>query len=307
MTDLSIIIVSYNTKELLINCLDSIIRFTKGIEFEVIVVDNASQDDSVRELKRYAKKHPKIRLTMLENSNNLGFAKANNKGVGVSNGRYILFLNSDTVIHDNLLKELTAWMDNHTNVGLVTPSLKNNDGSLQATGGYFPTLIKVFLWMFLIDDIPVLNRFVKPFHPHTPDFLGGNKIYLETRELDWITGAFIFARKSALDQAGLFDEQYFMYVEDVDLCYRVKKKGWKIIYLPKWQITHFGGASGSSEKTIISEFKELKVFYKKFMNEFQYILLVILIKTGSLLRFIINSFCLRMDKAKIYAKAFRVA
>jgi len=299
--DLSIIIPSYNTKDLITSCVKSIIKHTSGLKYEIIVVDNASTDKSVEALKKQKK------VNLIENNKNLGFAGANNIGYKESKGEYILFLNSDTLLRNNLLKEMIDWMKKNPGVGAASCTLKNSDGSLQATGGYFPTLPRVIAWMFFLDDIPGVNMFIKSFHPM------GNKspiknisFYKKEREIDWLTGAFMLTRKDVLDKLkGPWDESYFMYTEDVDICYRIKRSGHKIMYLPRWDITHLGGASGTKESTILSEFRGVKRFYSKFYPKWQYLILRFLLKTGSLGRIIIFGILEGLNSAKIYAKAFK--
>src|SRR3972149_7537610 len=149
--DLSIVIVNYNTKELTLSCIDSIKKSTQKIRYEIIVVDNGSQKDQRID-------------DSIFNSKNLGFSKANNIGIKKAKGKYIRRLNSDTLLHDNVLEEMVEWMEENQKIGIATCALKNKDGSLQGTGGYFPTLLRVFSWM-TIQDLPCVDTIIKPFHP----------------------------------------------------------------------------------------------------------------------------------------------
>lgn len=292
--DLSIVIINFNTPQLTKQCVDSIIKYCKGINYEIIVVDNASTDDSVKRLE-------KIKQSLLLRSKiNLGFAGGNNLGIHKAKGKYVLLLNSDTIINSKVLQKMVDWMDNNPKVGISTCSLLNEDGSIQGTGGYFPSLFKVFAWMSFIDDIPFLDTIIKPFHPmHSKSPYKGFGFYGQTRELDWVTGAFMLTRREVFDNVGLLDEDYFMYVEDVDFAYRAKKSGWKVAYLPKFEITHLGGKSSNKEFPIISEFTALKQFYKKHYPAWQYPILRFLFKLGSLPRIILFG--------KTYVKAFKTA
>ncbi|OGM02398.1 hypothetical protein A2115_02955 [Candidatus Woesebacteria bacterium GWA1_41_8] len=303
--DLSIIIVNYNTKDLLINCLGSIRKKTKGIEYEIIVIDNASSDGSVGILKRLEGRDVKVIL----NRQNLGFAKANNQGIRIAKGRFILLLNSDTKIEDSVLVDMIAFMDKNPRIGIASCALRGKNGSLQATGGYFPTLPRVFSWMFFLDDIPLLDKIIKPFHPmhEKSPFYKGESFFKRTGLRDWVTGAFFLIRKEVLDEVGLLDEDYFMYTEEVDLSFRAKKKGWEVWYLPDWAIVHLGGASSASEFPIISEYKGVKIFYKKHMPLWQMPLLRLFLKAGALLRIILFSVLKGGEYAKTYAKAFQIA
>ena len=144
MADLSIIIVSYNTKKLLLGCIQSIEKHTQGVDYEVIVVDNASTDGSADLVRRLSLKKSDVRV--IENTINKGFAAANNQGIKIAKGKYILLLNSDTKILENTLLKMISWMDKNEKVGVSTCKLLNADRSIQATGGYFPTLPRIFMW-----------------------------------------------------------------------------------------------------------------------------------------------------------------
>lgn len=298
MTDLSIIIISFNTKKFTRECIESLVKNTKGISYEFLVIDNASNDGSVEMLRKLSQSLP---LTFIENRENLGFGLANNQGMKKAKGRYILLLNSDTLIGDNVLGEMVMWMDENPKVGISSCALKNKDGSLQGTGGYFPNLFRVFNWMFFVEDIPFISKLIKPYHPMHPrsPFYKGEEFFKSAQERDWLTGAFLLIRKEVVDSVGYFDKDYFMYVEEVDYAYRAKEKGWKVWFLPKWSITHYGGASGSSEFSTVSEYKSLKIFYKKQYPKWQMPPLRLFLKLGSIPRMLFNF--------KIYAKAFSAA
>lgn len=301
--DLSIIIVSFNTKELVLAIIAAIKKHTKDITFEIIVVDNASTDGSIEEIKNQSGKIKN--LVGIFNKENLGFAAGNNMGIRRASGRYVLVLNSDTIISNNLLKEMVLWMDKNPEVGIATCSLRNKDGSIQGTGGYFPTLPRVFSWM-TVQDLPFVDRFIKPFHPaRSKSFRKETVFYKKPRELDWVTGAFMLIRRNVFEKTGFFDEDYFMYVEDVDFCYRAKKQGWKIWHLPQWSIIHYGGASGNTRLSVLLEFEGLKKFYEKHYPNWQYPILRILLKIGSFGRMILFGILEGPESAKIYARAFR--
>ena len=269
MIDLSIIIVSYNTKKLTVNCLGSIRRFVKRISYEVIIVDNGSTDGSVEALKdlrfkqSLALRAKNYDLKIIANKENRGFAAANNQGIKIAQGRYILLLNSDTKLLENAFYEMVSWMDSNPRVGIATCQLINPDGSVQATGGYFPTLDRLFLWATFLDDLPVVTEIVGSFHPHTPSFWTRSKFYIKERELDWVTGAFFLIRKEVAKDVGILDEDFFMYVEELEYCLRAKKKGWKVFFVPKSRVIHYGGASGTREGPILGEYRGLKILYSK--------------------------------------------
>jgi GT2 family glycosyltransferase len=221
MIDLSIIIVNWNTADLLQDCIESIIASTSGITYEIIVVDNGSSDHS-RAMVR--DRFPSVRL--IANASNLGFARANNQGIQVSCGRYIQLLNSDTLIDPGALTALVGFLDAHPQVGIAGPRLLNGDGTLQRSWAQFPTFwseikgINVRLW----------RRFL------TCD---GTEAY----SVDWVGGACLLIRRETITQVGMLDEHFFMYSEETDWCFRARQAGWEICYYPNAQVIHFGGQS----------------------------------------------------------------
>src|SRR3989339_1333856 len=155
--------------------------------------------------------------------------------------------------------------------------------------------------MSFLDDIPGIDRLIKPFHPmHNLSFMGTNEdYYKKEHEQDWVMGAFYFVRKKALEKAGVFDEDYSAYVDEVDLSFRINKAGWKTWYLPRWKVIHYGSGSYGSERSFISEMKNIKLFFAKHYPKWQIPLLNVIIKLGCLLRIIVFSF-VKPSLVKIY-------
>lgn len=301
--DLSIVIVSTNIEDLLRKCLRSVEKAKKGINVEVIVVDNASIDATP---DMVAKEFPWVNL--IRKHENHGFGENNNYGMEKARGRYVLLLNSDTEIIDNdIFRGMVDWMDNNPAVGLTSCALVNPDKkTFQGTGGSFPTLFKVFLWMSFLDDIPGLDNLVKPYHPmHGYSPFDKNEKYFETiHDQDWVTGAFFMIRKTAMESAGLFDTDFFLYVEEVELSYRIKKTGWEVRYLPQWKTLHYGMITNGSENATVMEMQNLKLFYEKHFAKWQLPVLRLFLKLGALARIIIFGVLSGSKVAKIYAKAF---
>jgi len=295
---LSIIIPSYNTKKLLRDCLTSIYKQTKEIKFEIIVVDNGSKDGSVEMVK---KKFPKVKLIAL--SKNMGYGRANNLGAKKAKGEWLLFLNSDTKIInqaiDVILKKTGDW-------GLGTGSyilgckLLNPDGSIQSSAGYFPTLPKVITTMLFLEDLPILNSLIKPYQQSKKSF------YQKRQEVDWVTGASLMIKKDLFKKIGGFDERFFMYAEEVDLCFRAKQKGAKVFYTPKAEIIHLKGASSKRgfETAVLGEYKGLKYFFKKHKPVWQLPILKAILFSGALLRIVVFGI-IDKSKAKAYIKAIK--
>ena len=221
---LAIIIVSWNTAELLANCLRSLPAGTTGLNTTVIVVDNASTDGSA---ERVAAEFPHVQL--IRNTANAGFARANNQGLRASPGAYAVLLNSDTVVKPGALTALVQFMEAHLAVGACSPRLVRPDGTPQpyAFGGD-PTL------PYLLRR--ALNQVL--FHRYLHDWASP-----AVQEVDWVSGACLLARRAAFDQAGLLDENIFMYFEDNEWCLRLRQAGWKICYDPEAEIIHVGGQS----------------------------------------------------------------
>ena len=286
MMDLSIVIISYNTEKLLLSCLRSIADYTTCIKYEVIIVDNASSDGS-QNIKDHAKFVKNLKV--IKNKENLGFAKANNQGIKIAQGRYVLLLNSDTYLQENTLGKMVDWMDKYPEVGVTTCTLLNPDGSIQASGGSSPSLFKVLLWSSFLDDFPLVADIFGSYHPHTPSFITRSGYYKKDHEQDWVTGAFFFIRREVVEKVGYLDEDFFMYVEDLEYCFRIKECGWKIFYTTTASITHIGGASGTSSDAILGEYKSLRLFYSKHKNFIEKALLELFIKWGAILRVVLFS------------------
>ncbi len=235
--DVSIIIVNWNTKELLKGCLESIYEQTKGVEFEVIVVDNASSDGSK---EMVANEFPEV--VLIANRDNRGFAAANNQAMEMAKGRYVLLLNSDTVILKDVIAGMISYSDSHTKVGIAGCRVLNPDGTLQPTCFMFPSVLNMFLYSTYLNKLFPKSR-----------FFGRERLTWwdrsNERDVDVVTGCFMFVRREAIEKVGLMDEQYYVYGEETDWCYRFKNSGWKVVFVPSGEIIHFGGASSSQVKS----------------------------------------------------------
>jgi len=286
---LSIIIVSYNTADITIDCLRSILtdKGLKSIPYEIIIVDNDSKDNSLEKIKKL--KLPN--LTLIANKENSGFGRANNQGIKIAQGNYILLLNSDTIILHSSISQSLDWLSSHPEASTCTAQLLNKDKTIQASGGYFPNLLNVFAWSFGLDDLPFINLLIKPLHPHTPQFYTHDKFYLLDHKQDWVTGAFMLIRAEVLKKVNGFDENYFMYGEEVELSYRIQKttKENQVWYLIGPQIIHLGGASATSRvNPIVNEYLGIISFFKKHKPIWQYYLVKLFIKVNAFLRSFIN-------------------
>ena len=249
--DLSVVIVNYQTYELTRDTINSIFDYQYPFSLEVIVVDNASNDDSLSKLKNYFKDKVKF----IASSENKGFAAGNNQALNIANGRYVLLLNSDTIVWENTLGNIYSYMEQHTDVGAAGCRVLLENGELdKACKRTFPNVKNSFFRLF---HIPTSSK----DDNYNLDDLPDGEIY----EVDCLTGAFMFIRKKALDEVGFLDDTFFMYGEDIDLCFRIKQAGWKIIYYGKSKITHFKGSSSKKQKSkLIYEFyRAMYIYYNK--------------------------------------------
>ncbi len=245
--DISIIIVNWNTKELLKNCLVSIERTVKDLSYEVIVVDNGSQDGSTDMLRST---FPHVRL--IENSRNLGFAAANNKGFRVMSGRYALLLNTDTILQENAVRELFSFMEACLEAAMACGQLLNADGTKQNSVACFPTLLT------LMTNTPLLEYLLPRKYP-------SKRYHYEAPiEVDSGIGACLLVRKKAIDEVGELDERYFFFFEETDWAYAMRKAGWKIFHVPTAFIYHLQGQSiGKDVRSRIEFYRSRYRFFHK--------------------------------------------
>lgn len=248
--DLSIVILNYQTFELTKNTINSIFEYEYSFDYEILVVDNASGDDSLVRLKEYFGD----KVNFIASKENNGFAAGNNQALKIANGKYILLLNSDTIVWEDTLENIYNYMEKHNDVGVSGCRVLLENGELdKACKRSFPNVKNSFFRLF---HIPTSSK----DNDYNLDNLPDDGIY----EIDCLTGAFMFMRADALKDAGLLDETFFMYGEDIDFCFRVKKTGWKITYYGKSKITHLKGASSKKQKSkLIYEFYRAMYFYYK--------------------------------------------
>ena len=263
--DLSIVIVNWNTKALLSQCIESIKIHAKRIHFEIIVVDNFSSDGSPEMVE---KNFPGVIL--IKNKKNKGFGQANNQGLAKARGKYILFLNSDVVVNEKCLDEMFDFMERNPDIAASSCKLTFPDGSLQHSCRKFPSF-KTFSLMLL--GLRYLFPHMKIFR----DYLMLDWDHSDIKEVDQIMGSFMFIRKDVLNEIGSFDERYWMYFEEVDLCLRIKNSGWKIVHYPNVSAVHFLSKSSEQwgETKRINEFqKSLLKYFRKNGKFYEYFILL---------------------------------
>ena len=237
MIDISVIIVNWNTKTLLLDCVASLYQTTREAKMEIIVVDNASTDGSVDAMRQ---SFPQVKI--IENLQNFGFAKANNIGIRKAQGRYICLVNSDVKALDGVLDNMHTYMEKHSSVGALAPKIYGGDMQIQKNCREFPNLRNIFCEEFF------LNR----LFPRASVFRGRDMIdcnYDVEMEVEVLSGCFMMVRREAIDRVGLLDERFFFYSEDMDWCKRIYDADWKLIHYPGAEIIHYGGASSDTAPT----------------------------------------------------------
>ncbi len=330
---LSTIIVSYNTADLTLQAIESVIdEYTRhSIDGEIIVIDNNSKDGSVKKITKLQSK-TQILIKIIKNKKNVGFAKANNQGIQKAKGRYIFLLNSDTLVHKNaiqtLLTTFTKYPDNTETsalagksekldrVGIVSSTLLNKDGSIQPQGGALPNLFNITLWWLWPlpgSILPVRFRYqiqnTSKFQSISPFPIG------------WIAGTAMMIRKDVIDEIGYLDENIFMYAEDIEFCIRAEKHHWDRVIHPKANITHLGGASSNQVKdeknkiprelnatSILGEIRGLLYIWSKHYPTWQLPLVKRMFQVGAMLRILLFGIIQgNVEKKKTYQKIFKEA
>ncbi len=255
--DLSIVVVNFNSGKLLRRCLDSAYQNLKGLSFEIIVVDNGSIDGSPRMVTQ---EFPQVRLIC--NKTNAGFARAVNQGIRASRGRYVLIVNPDVVFLNKGFKELIRYMDSNPRVGIAGPKVYDDETkrSVQLSCRRFPSPMN-----YLFSRYSLLTRLF-PNNPFSRRFLLTDWSHDAIREVDWVSGCCMLVRRELLEKLGLFDEGYPLFFEDVDLCFRARNAGWKVVYFPGAEIAHFVGSVRAQMpfRNVIKRHQGLWRFYKKF-------------------------------------------
>ncbi|OQX56616.1 MAG: hypothetical protein B5M53_00480 [Candidatus Cloacimonas sp. 4484_209] len=278
MKELSVIIVNWNTKNVLKNCIISIYKTVKKIEFEVIVVDNGSTDGSAEMIR---KEFPYVKL--IENRRNRGFAAANNQAIKKAEGAFILLLNSDTVVLDNAIEKTLSFIKNKKDAGAVGCKLLNADYSLQPSCYNFYSFFKRAI-LRKIPKFLIPSKYYKNL-----ESLIISWGYDEIRDVDYVRGAFLMVRNTIFDEIGLFDESFFMYGEEEDLCYRMKNAGWKVYFYPDAQIIHLKGASVKKKETeILQRVVTDMLFLKKHHSLCSYLTIRFLVITKIMFGYIIQ-------------------
>ncbi|MBM4055557.1 MAG: glycosyltransferase family 2 protein [Planctomycetes bacterium] len=271
---ISVIIVTWNSSSWIVNCLKSLRNDLRSLSHLIIIVDNASTDQTVSLIKT---QFPETIL--IENKTNVGFAQACNTALLQSDSGYVLFLNPDTEVIPGMTDTLLIFMEEHHEAGAIGPTLLNPDSSLQLSGNTFPNLKNILSESLFLDRLFPHSRL---FGSHKMSHIDRSKVFM----VDWTMGSCLLVRRKALDKAGMFDSHYFLFFEETDLCLQLRNAGYKIYILPDAKLIHFGGASSpelyNTEK-IIYYHRSLFYYFRKNMPQ-QLIFLKMIILVRSLLR-----------------------
>lgn len=266
---LSIVLLNYNKSHLTVNCLESLYsQYGKEFEdsiFEAIVVDNASEKDEREVLSEKIKLNKYRNLKLVQNNQNAGFSKGCNIGAASAMGKYLLFLNNDTVVKDRGIIGMAEYMEKNSDVSILGGQLKNHNGEKQSSTGKFYTLFNTFLLLAGMQRFGVIDK--------SPEKIS---------EVDWVKGALLMIRKDVFEKLAGFDEKIFMYMEDMELCYRAKKAGFKTYFYPDVTIIHQDQGSSDRAFAVIQIYKGLLYFYKKHrsLSEYTLVKLMLYLKAG---------------------------
>jgi len=227
--DVSILIVNFNGGDTVLDCLNSVFVQTRGIEFEVLVVDNASMDESP---DRIMQAFPAVNL--IRNPDNRGFSRACNQALGASRGRLLLLLNGDTLLPGNAVKDMAAFLEEHRRAGIAGCMLLHRDGTYQKSAGRIRGIVNEWRERRTRNG---MERGSRGAWRHEELFARN------ARSVDWVSGAFLMVRRSVMDRIGMLDERMFLFFEDIDWCTRARKAGWQVLYNPQVRVIHLGGKS----------------------------------------------------------------
>ena len=284
MIDVSVVIVNWNTRDLLAQCLKSVFETAGDLKLEVFVVDNASSDVSADMVR-----HEFPQVQIIENQENVGFARANNQAIRQSAGRYVLLLNSDTQARPGALRTLVNALDSLSRAGAGGPRLLNPDGTLQPMCHPMTTIWREFWYLLHLDGIVRLSTYNMTHWDATV-----------AHPVDVVSGACLLLRREALQEIGLLDERYFMYAEEVDFCYRLAERGWEVYWLPMAEVMHMGGGSTRqvSDEMFLQLYKSKYLFFKKTQGWFGGQLFKLILFIAAVLRILASpaAFVFRRDR-----------
>lgn len=290
---LSVVTLNYKNSFLTINSIDSLFKQFKN-EFdknklELIIIDNASGDESVKRIKEAVDKRNIKNVRIVENKENVGFSKGCNQGADISKGEYLLFLNNDTIIKDKGIMEMLSYFMDHKEISILGGRLTNTDGSEQPSVGKFYNLPNALI---LLLGVQRFGNF------HNPSRI---------KEVDWVKGGLLMTKKDVFKKLGGFDENIFMYTEDMEFCYRAKKEGLKVYFYPNTNVEHVDQGSSSRTNAIVNIYQNLLYFYKKHKSPAEYSFLRIILRTKAIFLIGVGKMISNNYLTQTYEKALKVA
>lgn len=291
MVTLSIIVLSYNTKDLILNCLSGVVKqYANQLEtrkFEIIVLDNNSHDDSVKTIKKEFAGTNYLKL--IENKENLGFGKGCNLGAKNSNGKYILFLNSDTEVLDKGFLSMAEFLEKNPKVGILGGKLENNDGSIQFSAGKFYNLFNLIIMLLGLERLGFLRS-------------SPNKI----EKVDWVSGACMMVARSVFEKLKGFDGNFFMYMEDMEICFRASKLGLATYFFPSIRLKHKSMGSSNRTFAIINIYQGILHFYSKHKSHSQFVVVKLLLKIKAAFGIFVGAIFGNSSLVKTYKSAMEI-
>jgi GT2 family glycosyltransferase len=287
----SVVTVSFNTRETTLRCLHELFTNSSGLNLEVFVVDNGSSDGSAEAIRA---NFPRVQV--ITNDGNLGFGAANNQAMSKASGEFILLLNSDAFVHPSAIATLVSYLNSHPDVGAVGPRLLNADGSLQVSCYKFPSPARAW-----VENLGLARLFSA--HAILGDY--ARWAHDSERNVDFISGACMLVRRCVYEEIGGFDERFFLYAEETDWQRRMHDAGWKIAFIPTAQVTHLGGTSGARDRARVNEyfFQSLDRYELKHHGVLGLIALRCAMAAGCLVRALFWSFAVMIPRASIAVRA----
>jgi GT2 family glycosyltransferase len=286
--DLSIVILNYKTKDLTLACIDSIHKEYKeeidSEKIEIILVDNNSADSSVSSFKKISSK-----IRLVESAENLGFAKGCNLGAEFAEGKYLLFLNSDTEVKDKGFLKMTEYLSGNERMGILGGKLRNIDGSVQKSCGKFYSLFNLALMLLGFERFGFLR-----YSPKT------------SQKVDWVSGASLMIKKDVFEEIGKFEKNLFMYIEDMELCFRAKLRGYNTFFYKEVEIIHKERGSGNKTFAVVNIYRGIAFFYKKHFPKWQYTLVMCMLKSKAFVLVILGKIVNNKYLVDTYLQALKV-
>ena len=298
MIDFSYIIVNFRTPKLTLEAVKSIISHEKKTKYEIIVVDNNSEDGSLAYLSKNLPKSVKFIVA----PENLGFGRANNLGLEKAKGRFFVIFNSDAYEVEEILPKIKKTFESNKKISILGTKILYPNYELQQSHGSLPGVLSIFFWMFFVDDVPLLNKIIPSLHKKS------HSHYKKTKKTGWVTGAMMVFKRNSFRKLGGFNPKIFLYAEDIDICLRAKKNGFKTYFSPDVRVIHVGQQSskGLPDNALIGEVKQLLFVSKANFNPIKYWLIKLILTIGSLLRLVIFGIILRStQKKQIYKQVIK--